>query len=40
MHRGRLAEGVVLLQKPYRRQELADALSAVLEGKAPVIGKA
>jgi len=35
MHRGRLDEGVVLLQKPYRRQELADALRVVLEGEAP-----
>jgi signal transduction histidine kinase/CheY-like chemotaxis protein len=39
MHRGRLAEGVVLLQKPYRRQELADALRAVLESEAPGPGR-
>ncbi len=39
MHRGRLAEGVVLLQKPYRRQELADALRVVLDGEAPVAGQ-
>ena len=30
MHQGRLADGVVLLQKPYRKQELAEALRRVL----------
>ncbi len=35
VHHGKLDEGVLLLTKPYRRNQLADMVRVALEGKAP-----